>query len=217
MNVIKYLLIAILSISASFVLGNYSVPDEAGSVIIFDPSPIPFDLNNCEFQGPEAAKITIVEFSDLECPHSKKTHQRIKSLLNKKRYNGKIRYYFKSFPLKMHAMAPMMARAVLAAGLQGKSVEMREGLFQLAKKKGKKVNYPNAVNRLADDLGLNVEKFQHDLASEEIRQLADREKEDGTKHNVRAVPTVFINGHMLKGTVQPGKYEALVDKLLFKT
>ncbi len=217
MNIKKIILITLFSVSISFILGSYIFPKGPGSVIVYDPSPVPFDLENCEFQGPKDAKITIVEFSDLECPYSKKAHLRINALVNKKKYYGKIKYYFKSFPLKVHTMAPKMARAVLAAGRQGKSIEMREELFKQLKKKNEGVNYSNAINQIVNDLGLNAEKFQEDLESEEIRKLIEHEKEDGKRHNVRAVPTVFINGHMLKGTMLRRKYEALVDKLLLKT
>lgn len=211
-----YLGIALLSVSVSFVLGRYVFYQDNRSVIIFNPSPVSFDLENTTAQGPQDAPITIVEFSDLECPHSITAHGRINKLLNLKKYNGKIKYYFKSFPLQMHKQAPLLAKAVLAAGLQGKSQEMRERLIKhLSKSRAKNDSkYQELISQTVKELGLDGRKLQEDIASENISTLLAKEITDGKKHDVHALPTVFINGQLLAGTKSIDTYKAIIDKLL---
>lgn len=216
MKIKIYVIAAIFAVSISFVSGKYIFKKESGSVIIFNPSTIPFDPDNSIPEGPEDAEITIVEFSDLECPYSIKAYKRIKKVLNHKRYNGKIKYYFKSFPLKRFKNSSLMAKAVLASGLQGKSAEMRERLFYLVSKAPEKgaLNYTESITKIVNELGLDERKFRIDSESDEINDRLLSQIEDGKKHSVHAVPTVFINGHMFKGTKSINTYKAVIDRLL---
>ena len=93
---------------------------------------------------------------------------------------------------------------------------MRERLLNLPSKSPKKgtINFRESITRIASELGLNENKFHKDVESEEINDRLMSQIEDGKKHSVRAVPTVFINGHMLKGTKSITTYKAVIDKLL---
>ena len=86
---------------------------------MLSPVVTPLQLNGCTVEGNSDAPITVVEFSDLECPYSSRNHKVMNSL--NKKYTGKIQYYFRNFPLRSHENAPTMAKAVLAAGEQGKA------------------------------------------------------------------------------------------------
>ena len=124
-----YICVIFAAVFIPFILGKYVFYREVKSVIIFDPSPIPFELDNCKLEGSNDAEITLIEFSDLECQYSLKTHNRIKKLLAIKKYKDSIKYYFKFFPLEQHKNDKILSKAIIAAGLQGKFKEMREAII----------------------------------------------------------------------------------------
>ncbi len=137
--------------------------------------------------SPEAA-ITLVEYGDYECVHCRAVHPILREL--QERLGDRLRYVFRHFPISsMHPKAQLAAEAAEAAGAQGKFWEMHNLLFE----------HPGGlseaqVERFAEQLGLDLERFRRDLAE---HRHADRTKRDflsGVRGGVNGTPTFFING-----------------------
>ena len=108
-------------------------------------------------------------------------------------YNGDIKFYFKNFPLNIHRYAKEASLAALAADKQGKFIEYHNKLIE---------NYRSLNEKkfldIAQELALNIETFNKDRTSSSLNNLVERDRMEGQKIGVRATPTVFINGRLLK-------------------
>ncbi len=137
--------------------------------------------------GSPSAKVTLVEFSDFQCPACKASQPELTGIINK--YSRNLRFVYRHFPLPSHSYAVDAAIAAEAAGKQGKFWEMHDKLFD---------NQPDfqkdSLIGYAKDLGLDVNKFTTDLDSSELRQRVLADQSDGNKAGVNATPTFFVNG-----------------------
>jgi len=149
----------------------------------------PFEISakNVSFKGDPKAPVTIVEWSDFQCPFCSKIIPVIEGTLNDPEIKGKVNFVFKQFPLSFHKQAEPAAKAALAAGRQGKFFEMHDKLFE--KQRGLK---DDLYVELATEIGLDVEKFKKDFADPAILAQVKAEMAEGQKAGVRGTPTVFI-------------------------
>jgi protein-disulfide isomerase len=159
--------------------------------------------------GPEDARVTIVEFSDYECPFCSRAHVTMKQL--QERYGNKVRLVMKHNPLPMHPRAPAAAVASLAAHEQGKFWEYHDKLFANARALD-----DASLERYAREVGLDVERWKRSLAdprhAERIRQdqaLAGRIGANGT-------PNFSINGRLMAGALPAEAFQAVIDEELRK-
>jgi protein-disulfide isomerase len=139
--------------------------------------------------GKADAPVTIVEFSDLQCPFCSHFHAPLFEAV--KAYPNDVRVVFKNFPLPFHENARPAAKAALAAGLQGKYYEMVALILQ-----NQATLTEAKFKELAGQLGLNVEQFAKDLKDRDAafeKKLAD-DMELGAKVNVPGTPTYYLNG-----------------------
>jgi protein-disulfide isomerase len=160
--------------------------------------------------GDPKAPVTIVEFSDMQCPYCGRFHPALKDVV--KAYPGKVKVMFKHFPLGFHQMARPAAKAAMAAGVQGKFYEMIDLLManntSLSAEK---------FNELAKQLGLNEVQFAKDLKERD----AEWEKviaEDMALAQTAAVmgtPTYFLNGKRTNARTLDG-WKQEIDALLKK-
>jgi protein-disulfide isomerase len=149
------------------------------------------------------AKVTIVEFSDFQCPFCGRVEPTIDQVM--KEYSKDVRLAFKQLPLPMHNNAHAAAEAALAAKAQGKFWEMHEVMF----KNQQALDRP-ALEKYAQQIGLNVDKFKADLDSGKWKQKVDAELAEGNKIGARGTPSFFINGKPFIGA-QP--FEAFKGKI----
>jgi len=145
------------------------------------------------FKGPENAPVTIINFSDFQCPFSKRSIEHIDQLM--KTYDGKIRYVFKHFPLPFHRMAKPASLAAIAAHQQGKFWEYYNILFSNMKD----ISDENLIS-WADKTGLDKEKFLNDRNSNEAANFLKLDTSTGSRFGVRGTPTIFINGRRVVGS-----------------
>jgi protein-disulfide isomerase len=158
-------------------------------------------------KGPSAAPITIVEFSDFECPYCVKAEPTVKALLAK--YPDKIKLVFRDFPLPMHPRAPKAAEAAHCAGDQGKYWEMHEKLFA----NSQKLEVPD-LKAYARSVGVDGAKFDRCLDSEEKKPLVEKNKKAGEDAGVTGTPAFFINGRPISGAQPLEAFTAIVDQEL---
>ena len=155
-------------------------------------------------KGPETAPITIVEFSDFQCPFCTRVVPTLEQV--KENYGDKVRLVFRQFPLGMHPNAPKAAEASLCAREQGKFWEMHDAMFgdQSAL----------AVPQLkvtAAKLGLDAEKFNQCLDSGKYQDEVATDMEAGAEAGVSGTPAMFVNGQMVSGAVPYDQLAAVID------
>jgi protein-disulfide isomerase len=165
-------------------------------------------LDGTSIRGPQNAAVTIVEFSDFQCPYCAQAKVLVDQVLAA--YPKDVNFAYKNFPLPMHANADPAARAALAAGRQGKFWEMHDELFKHSADLS-----PFALHAIAEKLRLNVSKFEADMNSPTVKQQLDTEVRQGKVAGVRGTPTFFINGRMAQTRSLEG-FKAMIETELKK-
>lgn len=160
-----------------------------------ETEPVAIDLEGSEPLGPEDAPVTIVVFSDFECPHCRRASE---ILLRLQRENpARIRIYYKHFPLDSHPMAMSAARACVAARDQGKYWEFHEQLYENQDEIG-----PGLYVRIATGLGMDLDRFEAERISQESATRVQRDKLEGQRIGVEATPTIFVNGRRFQDSIE---------------
>lgn len=149
------------------------------------------------YKGPENAPVTIVVFSDYQCPYCAKTASVVEQVVENN--PEKVKLVFKNYPLAMHKSAKIAAIAALAANDQGKFWEFHKKLFENAKDLS-----DEKITEIAQQLGLDTEKFEKDLKNPAIEQLISADIQEGRKIGVRGTPSVFVNGRLAKSRTLDG-------------
>src|SRR6185369_12057756 len=143
-------------------------------------------------KGPANAPLTVVVFSDFQCPFSKRVEPTLAQM--EKEYAGKIRMAWKNYPLPFHNNAMPAAEAAAAAEAQGKFWQMHDKLFE----NNTALERPS-LEKYAQEVGLNVDKFKADLDSGKYKPQIDSEMKEATAVGVNGTPAVFINGRRISG------------------
>ena len=157
--------------------------------------------------GPDHAPITIVEFSDFQCPYCQQSVQVLKEL--KRFYGERIRLIYRDYPGPNHPFAPQAAEAARCAGEQGKFWEYHDLLFD-RQSSGKGWDFLS----LAKELGLQQNTFENCLNSGHFRDQIIKDLQDGLKLGITSTPTFFVNGRPLVGAQPLANFRALIDSLL---
>jgi protein-disulfide isomerase len=160
-------------------------------------------------KGAATAQITIVEFSDFQCPFCSRVLATLDKLM--KDYPDKIRVFFRHSPLPFHSDATPAAQAAVAAELQGKFWPMHDILF----KNQQNLKRPD-LEKYAKEIGLDVEKFKKDMDSPEVKKRVDEDLELGKKLGVQGTPNFFINGRPIRGAVPYEQFKSAIDDELLR-
>jgi protein-disulfide isomerase len=188
------------------VLAGKPVTD--GTAARIDPREL--DLTDIHGRGPADAPVTIVEFSDFQCPFCGRAVPTIEEVF--KSYPGKIRLAFKHFPLDFHPDAPLAHRAALSAGEQGKFWEMHDLLFA-----NQRALRREDLLRHAATLALDLPRFTRDLEDARFDRVVGRDLAEGTRFGVDGTPTTFVNGHRIVGAQPLQVFKAIIDRELGRT
>lgn len=172
-------------------------------------NPVKVDVGNSPSKGPKDAPITIVEFSDFECPFCARGANTVEDVL--KAYPDKVRVVFKNLPLPFHKRAEPAAKAALAAGKQGKFWEMHDKLFK--NQRGLTDTY---INKCAEELKLDLEKFKADMKSDEIDKQIKDDKAQASKIGISGTPGFSVNGVLVKGAYPVDHFKMIIDRWLEK-
>jgi protein-disulfide isomerase len=167
------------------------------------PQPVQnISVDDDPFRGDPNAPVTIVEFTDFQCPACAAMHPILEEVL--KSYGNKVRFVVRDFPLNMHANARKAAEAADAANAQGKFFEYIALLFQ----RQKALDVPS-LKKYATELGLNRVKFDAELDRGVYAAEVKHDVEDGEIYGVGSTPTIFINGVQLRVLSAEGLREAI--------
>jgi protein-disulfide isomerase len=156
-------------------------------------------------RGPADATVTIVEFSDYECPFCERfVKETMPQLLEQ--YGDKVQFVFKDFPLPMHPNAPKGSEAAHCAGDQGKYWEYHDKLFDNRRQMG----IPD-LKRYAQELNLDTSDFNQCLEGGKYTQKVRDNLQQGRKVQVNGTPTFFINGQRLVGAQPFEAFKEVID------
>ena len=171
------------------------------------PPIVPVSPDDDPRLGPDDAPITIIEFSDFECPFCQKSVPVLQEL--RRMYGDKIRLIYRDFPGENHPNAFAAAEASECAHEQGKFWEYHDLLF-----KPQEPNKSWDFHSLAKESGLNTQAFSECLKSGRFRAEVFKDLEDGLRLGISSTPTFFINGRPLVGLHSISAFQELIDKAL---
>jgi len=161
-------------------------------------------LGDSNAEGSADAKVTIVIFSDFQCPFCGRAQATLEQL--QKDYGSDLRLVAKHNPLPMHPQADFAARAAEAAGKQGKFWEMYGKLFENIKALS-----DAEIEGYAKDLKLDVEQWKVDMASTSTKDRIDADKKQARELGATGTPAFFINGKHLSGAQPLEKFKLAID------
>ena len=167
-------------------------------------------VEDSPIRGPADALVTLVEFSDYQCPFCRQAHATVSQV--EKKYAGKLRLVMKQFPLvSLHPQAMGAAKAAVAAGMQGRYWEMHDRLFASPQLD------PDTLERYAREIGLDVDRWKRDQADPKVAAIIQRDMDLATNVNVSGTPAFFVNGRRLPGGAAPlDAFSSLIDDELAK-
>jgi len=162
--------------------------------------------------GSKSAPITIVEYSDFQCPYCSRGYQTVKQVL--KEYNGKVKIIFKHLPLDFHPLAMPAARYFEAIAQQSpeKAEKFHDMVFEnqnMLKDKGEKY-----FAEVAKKIGADTKKLELALKDEKIQKQIDADMEEAKKFNMSGTPGFLINGVSLRGAYPFPAFKEIIDRHL---
>ena len=162
-------------------------------------------------EGKVDAPVTVVEFSDFQCPFCLRVMPTLKQLRSK--YGDKVRVVWKDFPLtQIHPQAFLAAQAGNCAREQGKFWEYHDKLFG-----NQSALQADALKRYAADVGLDTAKFNQCLDSSKYEARVQDALGNGGRLGVSSTPTIFVNGRMINGAQPIEVFQSVIDDELTRT
>jgi protein-disulfide isomerase len=169
--------------------------------------PIKISTAGDPVRGPDNAKLTIVEFSDFQCPYCSTAAKQTSQVLMQ--FPKDVRLVFKQFPLDSHSQAEMGAEAALAAQAQGKFWEMHDLIYG---------GFPNLsrsiVEGYAKQLKLDMKKFDAEMTGHKYRDRVLAEEKEGEDAGVAGTPTFYFNGKKFNGLFDVASVVPVIQKEL---
>lgn len=155
------------------------------------------------FAGPKDAPVTLIEFSDFQCPYCYKAAVQLRDVL--KAFPTEVKLVFRQFPLDNHSQAALAAAAAIAAHKQGKFWPLHDAMFANRQDLSKE-----AITKLAAKAGLDMKRFDADWPAKETLNAVIRDMQDGEKAGVEGTPSIFINGKPYRGTLDLEQFRPII-------
>jgi protein-disulfide isomerase len=183
--------------------------ESAKVTVNLEPPRMKIDIGESPVQGPKEAKVTIIDFSDYQCPFCGQARKTLKKIMDT--YGNSIRLVFKDFPMSFHRDAEKAHEAAYCAGDQGKYWSMHELLFT-----NQNTLKVNNLKYFAKELGLDMAKFNKCLDDRIHAKRVTKNIEEARKFGVKKAPTFFINGIMLEGVSSFNNFKEIIDAELIE-
>lgn len=168
-------------------------------------------------EGNNTTNVTLVEYGDYQCPFCERYYAPVKQV--QAEFKDQISFQFRNFPLtNLHQNAFAAARAAEAAALQNKFWEMHDALYEPQDYQGWTVAKDPTLyfNAYAKQLGMNVEKFKTDFASDKVNNLINADSAEGTKLGVTGTPAFFLDGKQVTLANEPAAFEKVIKAEIAK-
>jgi protein-disulfide isomerase len=162
------------------------------------------------FRGNKDAKITLVEYSDFECPFCSRGYGTVMELM--KKYEGKIRFVYKHLPLSFHPQAMPASQYYEAIRLQNpeKAWEFHDRIY---KDQRKLQNGESFLKAIAKDLKVDMAKLAKDVKSEAVQTRISEDMAEGAKFGFQGTPGFLLNGIPVKGAYPASHFDGLIEEL----
>ena len=190
------------------------VPRGSGSVAAVQPTetPVPIqtiDTGDSPAWGPADAKVTIVEYSDFQCPYCEQFHQATYTLL-KQNYGDQVRFVYKHFPLtSIHPEAYPAALASECAREQDKFWEFHDLVYQ-----NQDILSATQYTAFAKQAGVaDMDKFQECVTTAKYKDRVQADYSSGVEHFVSGTPTFYINGLQIPGAIGYEQIAAIIEQV----
>jgi protein-disulfide isomerase len=173
--------------------------------------PLMADLSNDVASiGPSNAPITLVEYSDFECPFCLRGNDTVKGLMTK--YPGKIRFIYKHLPLSFHEQAMISAQYFEAIRKQSneKAFQFHDEIF---KNQSKLKNGKAFLDSVAKNLGIDMNKLKIDVSSESVKNKIGSDVAEAAKFGMQGTPGFLLNGIPVRGAYPVDYFVNLIDEL----
>lgn len=165
--------------------------------------------NNDPVRGSTGVKVTIVEFSDFQCPYCGNVEPTLRKVLDS--YGDKVKLVYKNYPLPSHENAENAALTALCAKEQGKYWEYHDKLFE-----NQESLKADDLKKYAADLGLNTQDFNSCLENKKYKSQIETDVVEANRVGVRGTPAFFINGRSLYGAQPFEKFQEIIEEDLKK-
>ena len=170
-------------------------------------NPVKIEVGKSPVKGPANAKVTIIEFSEFQCPYCKRGRDTMDEVL--KAYPKDVKVVFKHYPLPFHKEAEPAAKAAWAAQQQGKFWEFHDIMFNKQDQLGMDLYLATAK-----ELKLDEAKFKADMNSEAAAKQVKEDAEIGSKNGIQGTPGFFVNGVAVKGAYPASHFKTIIDRWL---
>ncbi len=161
--------------------------------------------------------VTLVEYGDFECPYCEEYFPIVQQV--QQAFNNQIFFQFRNFPLtSIHPNAFAGARAAEAAALQGKFWQMHDALYDSINwQVWSTSNDPTPYfNQYAQELGLNVNKFKTDFASQAVNNTVTADMAAGNKLNIQGTPSFFLDGKQIQPAPTVASFSSFINAAIAK-
>jgi protein-disulfide isomerase len=164
-------------------------------------------------RGPKDAPLTLVEYSDFECPFCTRGYDTVVALL--KKYDGKIRFIYKHLPLSFHEQAMMTAQYYEAIRIQDpkKAFAFHDEIF---KNQRKLKNGAAFLDATVKQVGADLAKVKKDLSSAAVKGRIDEDIKEAAKFGMQGTPGFILNGVPVRGAYPADYFDGIVDQLVKK-
>jgi protein-disulfide isomerase len=183
-------------------------------VEVYIPKPrrptFPVEVGNAPFAGDKDAKVTIVEFSDFQCPFCAKGADLLKKV--KQKYGNKVKISFKQFPLPFHNHAEQAAVASLCANEQSSDLFWKMHYEMFANQET--ALDPEGLKKTAKKIGAKMDVFEKCLSENRYLGQVKADMEEGKKVGVKSTPTFFVNGQLVSGAQPMEVFAEIIDEEL---
>lgn len=176
----------------------------------FDNPLVPEIRKDELIRGTKGAPITVVEYSDFECPFCSRGYSTVRSLLEK--YEGKLQFIYKHLPLSFHPHAMPASKYYEALRIQDENLAIKFH-DEIYENQSKLKNGESFLKSVAQKLGANMAKLEKDVKSDEVQKRIDEDMEEAQKFGFQGTPGFLLNGVPIKGAYPIEHFEGIVDKL----
>lgn len=164
-------------------------------------------------KGPDSAAVTLVEYSDFQCPACAQYYPMLKQLSEE--FPEDVQIVYRHYPLRtIHKHAEKAAHAAEAAGKQGKFWDMHDMLFNTQRVWGSADNPEEQFEQYAGSLSLNIEQFKQDMVSAEVKEKVRNDEMAAIGMNLRGTPTFFLNNTLIPNPQSYDQLKAMVSQYI---
>ncbi len=199
---------SIIVVVAAFTIGNKPSKKDQEQKVLGESQMKILLRKDTHLAGASKTEVTVVEFGDFQCPACAVAYQVVNQI--KKKYEGKVRFAFREFPIAVHKNGYSSALAAETAGGQGMFWEMHDMLYDNQKEWSDRNDAIDIFTSYAKKIGIDADKFKKDVEDKKYDAKIQNDLKDGNMLGVNATPTFFINGKKYSGVLT---YEDFMSKI----